>query len=160
MQPIQTHPFAPICDARSEILILGSFPSVQSRARNFYYAHPQNRFWRMLAGVYATKTPVTMEEKCDILLKNHLALWDVLQECAITGSADASIQNAKPNDLTPLLQNCALRRILCNGGKAYELFRRHIVTEIPVYRMPSTSPANAARRLEQLIEAWREGLLQ
>jgi len=167
MNPI-THPFDPIYSAHSEILILGSFPSVQSRARNFYYGHPQNRFWRVLACVFSAvsldaadtaEVPVTVQEKYDMLMQNRLALWDVLQSCTITGSADVRIQNAVPNDFSALLQTCTLRRILCNGGKAYELFRRYVTTEIPVYRMPSTSPANAAWALEKLTEAWREGLL-
>ena len=151
------HPFPPVYDAESEILILGSFPSVKSREIMFYYGHPQNRFWRVLAAVYGSVTPQSIDEKTHFLLRHHIALWDVLASCEITGSADSSIKNAVPNDLSVILSRADIRRIYTNGKtseKYYKRFSREITGRNSVC-LPSTSPANAAWSLDRLIGAWK-----
>lgn len=221
-----THPFAPVYDENSEILILGTFPSVKSRENEFYYGHPQNRFWKVLAAVFANtaggsantaggsantaggsanktadyvntpddftntsavcaNTPdclklhtATIEEKIQFLHEHHIALWDVIASCEITGSADASITNATPNDIANLVTKAPIRKICCNGTKAWELFQKYINlkkdtlletkadfkltaadnSQIEIVKLPSTSPANAAWTLEKLISAWKKEL--
>lgn len=161
-----THPFDPVFDKDSEILILGSLPSVKSREHEFYYGHPQNRFWRVLAAVYGETMPQTKEEKRAFLLRNHLALWDVIASCDIVGSSDSSIRNAVPNDLSVILDDSAVRKICLNGSKAYELFCRYCKlsdaqqSTCEIVRLPSTSPANAAWSPERLVGEWREGMLR
>ena len=161
-----THPFGPVFDTDSEILILGSLPSVKSREQEFYYGHPQNRFWKVLAVVYGEKVPQTREEKCDFLLRRHVALWDVIASCDIIGSSDSSIRNVVPNDLSVILDRTAVRKICLNGGKAYELFGRYCVLpkvkqqDCEIVRLPSTSPANATWSMERLVGEWREKLLR
>ena len=151
------HPFPPVYDAESEILILGSFPSVKSREIMFYYGHPQNRFWRVLAAVYNANVPQNTDEKTRFLLKHHIALWDVLASCEITGSADSSIKNAVPNDLSVILSRADIRRIYTNGKtseKYYKRFSEEITGRGSVC-LPSTSPANAVWSLDRLIGAWK-----
>ena len=149
------HPFAPLCDAHSRTLILGSFPSVKSRERCFYYGHPQNRFWRLMAALFACEVPVTVPEKTALILGRGLALWDVIADCEITGS-DASIRDVRANDLHPLLARCPISRIVCNGHTAFRLYQRHIrpVTGRDALCLPSTSPANAAWTMARLTAAW------
>lgn len=151
------HPIAPIFDAHSRILILGSFPSVRSRESGFFYGHPQNRFWRVLAALFEEEQPITIDEKKQFLFKNGVALWDVIASCRIVGSADSSIRDAVPNDLTSLLSKAPITRIFANGGTATALYRRYLLpkTAINCLPLPSTSPANAAFSAEKLIEAWR-----
>ena len=151
------HPFPPVFDADSEILILGSFPSVKSRENRFYYGHPQNRFWRVIAAIYGAEIPQTFDEKTELLLKNHIALWDVLASCEITGSSDSSIKAAVPNDLTRILSNCSIRAIYTNGRTADKFYRRFSLGAAgrEAVCLPSTSPANAAWSLESLIAAWK-----
>ena len=143
------HTIAPIYDKNSRILILGSFPSVKSREQQFFYGHKQNRFWKVLAGILGYEVPQTIEEKKEMLLANHIAVWDVIQSCEIEGSSDASIHEVIPNDL---------RAIYTNGGKAFELYDKYIypVNGIKAQKLPSTSPANAGYSLERLKEAWME----
>ena len=151
------HPFPPVYDAESEILILGSFPSVKSREIMFYYGHPQNRFWRVLAAVYNADVPLNTDEKTRFLLKHHIALWDVLASCEITGSADSSIKNAVPNDLSVILSRADIRRIYTNGKtseKYYKRFSEELTGRGSVC-LPSTSPANAVWSLDRLIGAWK-----
>ena len=151
------HPFPPVYDAESEILILGSFPSVKSREIMFYYGHPQNRFWRVLAAVYNADVPQNIDEKTRFLLKHHIALWDVLASCEITGSADSSIKNAVPNDLSVILSRADIRRIYTNGKtseKYYKRFSEEITGRGSVC-LPYTSPANAVWSLDRLIGAWK-----
>ena len=151
------HPFPPVYDAESEILILGSFPSVKSREIMFYYGHPQNRFWRVLAAVYNADVPLNTDEKTRFLLKHHIALWDVIASCEITGSADSSIKNAVPNDLSVILSRADIRRIYTNGKtseKYYKRFSEEITGRGSVC-LPSTSPANAVWSLDRLIGAWK-----
>lgn len=151
------HPIPPVWDTQSHTLILGSFPSVRSRESGFFYGHPQNRFWRVLAAVYDVPLPVTTEEKIALLHRQHLALWDVIASCEITGSADSTIRAAVPNDLTAILAGAPIRRIITNGKTADALYRRHLlpVTGREAICLPSTSPANARVNLAALIESWR-----
>ncbi len=151
------HTIPPVYDVHSKVLILGSLPSVKSREQQFFYGHPQNRFWRVLAAVLACDVPVTIEEKKEMLLRHRIAVWDVIHSCKITGSSDASISEVTPNDLTNLLAKADIRAIFCNGTKAHELYRKHIypITGIAAEKLPSTSPANAQCKLPQLIEAWK-----
>ncbi len=157
------HPFPPLYDEESRILILGSFPSVKSREQNFFYGHPQNRFWKVTAAVFGSPVPVTIEEKKVFLHSNHIALWDVIASCKIEGSSDASIRNVTANDLTPILRAATVLRdapagrIFTNGTASYDLYRKYIlpVNGIEPVKLPSTSPANAAGPVERLIEAWR-----
>lgn len=151
------HPFPAIYAPDSRILILGSFPSVKSREQRFFYGHPQNRFWRVMAALLGADVPQTVEEKRAFLLANHIALWDVIASCDIVGSSDASIRNAVPNDLTPILETACIRQIFTNGGTAHRLYRKYIypLTGREDTVLSSTSPANAARSLDALIDAWQ-----
>ena len=153
---VLSHPFPPVWDAQSHLLILGTFPSVQSRAQSFYYGHPQNRFWRVLAAVYQSPVPQSITEKTTFLHLHHIALWDVLQSCSIHGSSDASIRQPVANDLSALLLHAPITAIFTNGKKAAELYARHCMpaTGRPAIALPSTSPANAAYSLEMLIARW------
>ena len=147
-----THPFSPIWDENSRILILGSFPSVRSRADNFYYGHPQNRFWRVLAGLYAEPIPQTVEEKKSFLLRQGIALWDVIASCEIENSSDVSIRNAEVNDLSAIFALADIRAVYTNGKAADKLYRKYHEREAVC--LPSTSPANAAWSFEKLLAAW------
>ena len=150
------HPFPPLYDKDSAILILGSFPSVKSREQRFFYGHPQNRFWKVTAAVFGAETPMTVEEKKAFLHAHHIALWDVIASCDIAGSADSSIENVTPNDLSLILSNANIRRIFVNGKTAEKYYNRYIKekTGRNAVCLPSTSPANAAWNSERLIEAW------
>ena len=151
------HPFPAVYAPDSRILILGSFPSVKSREQRFFYGHPQNRFWRVLAAQLGTDVPQSVEEKRAFLLAHRIALWDVIASCEIAGSSDASIRNAMPNDLTPILETASIRQIFTNGGTAHRLYRKYIypLTGREDIVLPSTSPANAARSLGALVDAWK-----
>ncbi|MCM1111898.1 MAG: DNA-deoxyinosine glycosylase [Muribaculum sp.] len=158
------HGFGPVYDEHSEILVLGSLPSVKSREQQFYYGHPQNRFWRVLAALCQEKPPVSIPEKRAFLLRNRIALWDVIASCDIIGSSDSSIRNVLPNDLGTVLERSPVRRICLNGGKAWELFQKYCAADCrergiaDVWKLPSTSPANAAWSVERLTEAWAAGI--
>jgi len=151
------HPIAPFYNGRSKILILGSFPSVRSRQQMFFYGHPQNRFWRVLAAVYNDAVPVTVEEKRCFLDKHRVALWDVLAACDIEGSADSTIKSAKANDISPILQAADIDTIYVNGKTAHKYYNAFIApnVKVPAVCLPSTSPANAAYSLDKLIEEWK-----
>jgi double-stranded uracil-DNA glycosylase len=150
------HPIPPLYDKESKVLILGSFPSVKSREAHFFYHHPQNRFWRVISAVIGEEVPITIEEKREMLLRNGIAVWDVIQSCEIVGSADSSIKNAVPNDLTEILNTAQLKRIISNGATSYQLYMKHIfpVTGIEALKLPSTSPANASCSMDCLIKEW------
>lgn len=152
-----THPFDPIYDESSEILILGSLPSVKSRENAFYYGHPQNRFWRVIAALLDATAPNTIEEKRNLLLANRIALWDVIYSCDIRGSSDSSIRNVVPTNLQIILKSSKIRKIFANGKTAASLYHRYQFkkTGIEIVALPSTSPANAAWTPERLCEAWR-----
>ena len=151
------HPIAPTYDADSEILILGSFPSVKSREMGFYYGHPRNRFWRVMAALYGEETPMRVDERRAFLLRNRVAAWDVIASCTITGSADSSIRDVVPNDLRPILAGSKVTRIFVNGKTAQRMYARYTepVLGIAAVCLPSTSPANAAWSLQKLIDTWR-----
>lgn len=151
------HPFGPLYDENSRVLILGSFPSVKSREQQFFYGHPKNRFWPLLAALTGSEIPQTIEEKKQLTVKNGIALWDVIASCEIVGSSDSSIRNAKPNDITPILKNSGVQNIFTNGKTADSLYMRYIfpVTKIQSVCLPSTSPANAAWNMERLLSAWQ-----
>ena len=150
------HPFPAIYAPDSRILILGSFPSVKSRETGFFYGHPQNRFWRVLAAVLGYPVPTTIDEKRAMLLAHHVAVWDVIASCEITGSSDSSIRNVTPNDLTPILQTAKIHKIYCNGTASWQLYQKYLLprTKLPAEKLPSTSPANAAWTLPRLVDAW------
>lgn len=151
------HSFEPVYDKDSEILILGTLPSVKSRENNFYYGHKQNRFWKVLATLLKEPVPDTIEEKKAMLLTHRIAMWDVIQSCDIKGSSDSSIKNVQPTDIGMILEKTNITRIYANGNKAGQLYKRYQfpVTGIEAMVLPSTSPANAAWSLERLCEAWR-----
>lgn len=150
------HPISPICESNSRVLVLGSFPSVKSREGSFFYHHPQNRFWRVISEIYKEELPTTIEAKRQLLLKNKIAVWDVIQSCEITGSSDSSIKNVIPNDIRSLLDQADIRSIYANGGTAYRLYLKYCYgsTGRDIIKLPSTSPANAAFSLESLVNHW------
>ena len=152
------HPIPPVFDKNSCILILGSFPSVKSRKVGFFYGHPQNRFWKVVSALFGEDTPRTVEEKKDLLIRNGVALWDVLHSCEIRGSSDASIKNAVPNDLSVILGAADIKAIFTNGATAYKYYVRYAQpsTGRPAVLLPSTSPANAAWNTERLLTEWRK----
>lgn len=150
---MQIHPFEPIYDKNSKILILGSFPSVRSRADGFYYGHPQNRFWKVLSFLLNEEMPKTNEEKRALLLRSGIALWDVIASCEIENSSDSTIRQAKPNDLSEIFKTADIRRVYTNGKTADRLYRKYHEREAVC--LPSTSPANAAWTLERLQRAWQ-----
>ncbi len=147
------HPFAPVFDERSRILILGSFPSVRSREEGFFYGHPQNRFWKITAAVFETDVPQTIQEKQRFLHESGIALWDVIASCDIKNSADGSIRNAVPNDLSLIFRASEIQGVYTNGRLAHNLYEKHI-GKGAIY-LPSTSPANAAWSFEKLLSAWQ-----
>ena len=151
------HPIPPLYDEFSRVLILGSFPSVKAREQQFFYGHKQNRFWRVMAQVLDCPVPVSIEQKREMLLSHHIAVWDVIAGCEITGSSDASIRNVTPNDLSEILTCADIREIYTNGGKAGQLYKKYIypANGREAVTLPSTSPANAGYSLEKLVEAWR-----
>ena len=163
------HPIPALYDNESRVLILGSFPSPRSRTAGFFYGHPQNRFWKVMANVLqwdgtgggqvpetGVFIPQTTEEKSLMLHRSHIAVWDTIASCEITGASDASITDVTPNDLSPILQAADIRQMFCNGTKSYDLYMKYIfpVTGIKPVKLPSTSPANAAWSVERLTEAW------
>ena len=152
------HTFEPVFNKDSKVLILGSFPSVKSRENNFYYGHPQNRFWKVLAQIFEVEVPQSIEEKKTFLLEHNIAVWDVIESCTIIGSSDSSIKDVVVNDFSKVLENSSVERIYVNGGKAYELYHRYAEkqTGIPAIKLPSTSPANAAWNLDRLCSEWKK----
>jgi hypoxanthine-DNA glycosylase len=143
-----------VFDEHSRVLILGTFPSVKSREFGFYYGHPQNRFWRLLAVLTKTEPlPASIEAKKQLLLENEIALWDVVASCEIRGSSDLSIGQVVPNDLSTLWEKTSLEKIFANGDKAYRLYGRF--WSDPIERLPSTSPANASYSFSALLEQWK-----
>ena len=157
----QTHPFKPIFDKNSKILILGSFPSVISRKFGFYYTNPQNRFWRVLAGVLNSPLPESTDEKIKFLLSHHIAIYDAAISCEIDGSSDAKMSKIVPANLKPIFKEANITQVYANGGKAYEICKKYLENEIikatkkEVIKLPSTSPANAKFSLEKLAKEWQ-----
>ena len=151
------HPIPPLYDADSEILILGSFPSIRSREALFFYGHPQNRFWPLLAALFGEEPPSTIEEKKALAHSHHIALWDSIRSCTIVGSSDSSVRDVVPNDLSEILDNSRVERIFCNGTLSHKMYMKYIYPSVGIkaVRLPSTSPANAAFGMERLKEEWR-----
>ena len=156
-----THEIQPVFDSRSRVLLLGTMPSPASREQGFYYGHPQNRFWRVIAAIFDEPAPRTIEEKHDMLLRHHVALWDVLASCEIEGASDASIRDAQPNDLARIFDAADIRAVFATGTKAGELYRKLIEPTLGVLctTLPSTSPANAKMKLADLVGAYGKALL-
>lgn len=168
-----THEFEPVYSSNSKILILGTFPSVKSREYHFYYGHPQNRFWKVLAAITNEPVPAGIPEKKLLLLNHQIAIWDVIQRCEIIGSSDSSIRNVVPADIPWLLRQAPISTIFGNGAKACELFQKYarpLLEECfqkgncakeacAIRKLPSTSPANAAWRLERLVDCWGAEIL-
>ena len=151
------HPIAPVYDSHSRILILGSFPSAASREAAFFYAHPQNRFWRVLGAVFGADAPGDVPGKRAFLLAHGVALWDVCGECEVVGSSDASIIAVKPNDLSPIFRAAPIERVFTNGKKAHALYERHLAAKFGEdVCLPSTSPANASWSFERLVAEWKK----
>lgn len=152
------HNIEPVYNQDSRILILGSFPSVKSREAKFFYHHPQNRFWKVLAALFQEEVPQTIEEKKTFLLRNHLALWDVIESCEIKGSSDSTIRHVVPNDFSEILEKSHVKTIFANGQTAGRLYQKYVEekTGIAATTLPSTSPANAAWSLERLVECYRK----
>ncbi len=156
------HPGPPLVDENSEILILGSLPSVKSREQMFFYGHPQNRFWPLLARLCEAGIPVSVEEKKMLLTRCGIALYDVIERCSIIGSSDSTIRDAEPADLRPILEGSRIgNRIYLNGGTAARLYEKYLYPQLHIHavRLPSSSPANAAWTLERLYDAWGKELL-
>ena len=154
------HPFPPFYDRESKILILGSFPSVRSREQMFFYGHPQNRFWKVIAAVFDDKIPETIPEKRTFLKKHHIAMWDVIGSCDIVGSSDSSIDNVIVNDISKILKAADIRGIFVNGKTAEKYYKKYIEPEtgIKAVCLPSTSPANAAWSVDRLVDEWRSAV--
>ena len=151
------HPFPPLYNEESRVLILGSFPSVKSREQAFFYGHPQNRFWKVIAAVTGQKVPATIEEKRALLLNNGIAVWDVIASCEIEGSADSTIKDVKANDISRILDHADIKTIFVNGKTAkkyYDLYIRPVIGH-EAFCLPSTSPANATFSIAKLTESWR-----
>ena len=151
------HPFPPLYNKDSKILILGSFPSVKSREQMFFYGHPQNRFWKVVSSVFERDEPETIEEKKQLLYENGVALWDVIASCEIAGSSDSSIKNVKVNDISKILEESDIRQIFVNGKTAEKYFKKYTQAQInrEAVCLPSTSPANAVWSIEKLVQAWQ-----
>ncbi len=160
-----THTFPPVFDHHSKILILGTFPSVKSREQQFYYGHPQNRFWKVLSYITKEPVPTTIEEKKHLLLSHNIAVWDVILSCEIIGSSDSSIRNVVPADIAGLLKQAPISAVFGNGKKACDLYEKYITPTLcdfaeigTIQPLPSTSPANAAWSITRLQEHWQEKL--
>jgi double-stranded uracil-DNA glycosylase len=151
------HSFDPVYNEYSNVLILGTFPSVKSREQRFFYGNPQNRFWKVISAITNTLLPLSIEAKKAMLLAHRIAIWDVIHSCEITGSSDSSIKNVVPMDFTTLLQEAPIKQIYANGATAEKLYLKYCeaTTSRNIIKLPSTSPANAAWSLDKLIEAWR-----
>ena len=159
MSNIITHPISPVYNQNSSILILGSFPSIKSRETMFFYGHPQNRFWQVLAAIFEHSSNLlqaSIKTKKSFLLQNHIALWDVIASCNVCGSSDSSINNVKANDISVILNSCNIKQIFVNGRTAAQQYKKLLLPYVnreAIY-LPSTSSANAAWSLPQLIDAW------
>ena len=150
------HPVEPLFNENSKTLILGTFPSIKSREMMFFYAHPQNRFWKVMARICNRDVPKSVEDKTELILSNHFALWDVIHSCEIEGSADSTIKNVVPNDISVILNNSKVDRIFVNGKKAESLYKKYLEKEVGIKAiyLPSSSPANASWSEDRLTEYW------
>lgn len=157
-----TQSFAPVYDENSNILILGSFPSVKSREQGFYYGHPRNRFWSVLSQILQKPIPQTIKDKRDMLLQHHIAIYDVIESCDIIGSSDSSIRNVIPADIQRIIENSQVQVVFTNGKLSGKLYQKYQAKDIvlPMIELPSTSPANASFSQERLLEIWGGALKQ
>ncbi|MDK2804506.1 MAG: double-stranded uracil-DNA glycosylase [Peptostreptococcaceae bacterium] len=153
-----SHEFPPVFDENSEILILGSFPSVKSRQESFFYANHQNRFWKLMAQLLNESTPKDTKDKIVMLKKHKIALWDVIESCDIVGSSDSSISNVVPVDISQILSRANIIKVYANGGKAFELYNKYLYskTKLEITKLPSTSPANAGYSFDKLLSEWKK----
>ena len=151
-----THEFPALFDRESRVLLLGSIPSPKSREQGFYYGHPQNRFWKVLAQVLGENVPETIPQKKAMLKKHHVALWDVLESCTIVGASDTSIEDVVPNKISDLVKKSRVTRIFCTGATAHKLYQKYCAADVGLdaVKLPSTSPANCAVPLDKLVEAY------
>ena len=158
VRALVTHEFPPVYDRDSRVLLLGSIPSPKSREVGFYYGHPQNRFWKVLAAVLGEKVPETISQKKAMLKRHHIALWDVLESCTIVGASDTSIEDAVPNKIAALVAKSKVTRIFCTGATAHKLYQKYCAADVGIdaVKLPSTSPANCAISLERLVDAYRD----
>ena len=156
------HPFEPVYSTESKILILGSFPSVKSREDNFYYAHPQNRFWRIIASILNEDVPRNINQKKDILLNGKIAVWDVLKSCKIEGSSDASIKEPIVNDISKVLDITNISCIFFYGNEAFNIYNKYLKSKLHIKCkvLPSTSPANAMWNFDRLLEVWKKEIIE
>lgn len=156
----QVHNIPPLFDEESRILVLGSFPSIKSREAAFFYGHPQNRYWKVMPYLLGEPLPETIPEKAAMMHRHHIAMWDTIGSCTITGSSDSSITDVVPNDLSVILKAAHIEAIFTNGAKSTDLYKKFIypTTGIPSVKVPSTSPANAAFSLDRLRNIWGEAL--
>lgn len=151
-QTMLYHEFEPIFTRDSRILILGSFPSVKSRENNFYYGHPSNRFWKLMALILREEEPETIEEKKDLLVRNKIALYDAVELAEIEGSLDSNLRVVEPANLRPILEGSRIEKIFCNGTKSYEVVKS---SGLDAIKLPSTSSANARFRMDDLYKEWK-----
>ena len=153
-----THGFGPVYDKNSRVLILGSFPSVKSREMQFYYGHPQNRFWKLLGMICDEPVPETVDGRRAFVLRNGIALWDSIESCRIIGSSDSSIRDAEPTDIRLILEHAPIARIYTNGSTSLKIYQKYQFprTGREAVGLPSTSPANAAWSLEKLYKVWKQ----
>ncbi|MDD3304035.1 MAG: DNA-deoxyinosine glycosylase [Clostridia bacterium] len=156
------HTFEPVYDSNSKLLILGSFPSVKSREINFYYGHPQNRFWKLIGRIYGEEILNDIDRKKAFLLEHHIALWDSVASCEINGSSDSSITDVMINPIEEIIESANIQKIIFNGKTSYQLFTKHVTFKIPeqitISVLPSTSPANATYTFDRLFEVWNNTL--
>lgn len=152
------HPFGPLYDTESKILILGSLPSAKSREQHFFYGHPQNRYWPLIAKLLGESKPETIEEKKQMVLRHHIAMWDTIYSCEIIGASDSSIRNVVPTDLKAVVKNSKIKHVFCNGKTSGNYYHKYQEKElgIPAIVLPSTSPANAAWNMQRLEESWKQ----
>ena len=151
------HPLEPLYDKNSKILILGSFPSIKTREYGFFYGHKQNRFWKILSGIFDEEIADTIEDKRAFLIKHNIAVWDSIYSCDIIGSSDSTIKNVVPTDLKPILKGSRVDRIFCNGATSYKYFHQFSEKDLGIkgVKLPSSSPANAAYSINRLIDEWK-----
>ena len=152
-----SHEFPAVYDRSSRVLLLGSIPSPKSREVGFYYGHPQNRFWKVLAAVLGEPLPETIPQKKAMLKKHHVALWDVLDSCTIVGASDLSIEDPVVNNIKDLVEKSKVTRIFCTGATAHKLYQKLCAKDVGMdaIKLPSTSPANCAVSLDKLVEAYK-----